>query len=247
MTRRNATLYLATLVWVVLTMGIAQAQTPDPVTNAAAGFRTSHLVIDPALASFMSKGDAQALDGELAHATTPIMVAILPDSAVSGTVNSIGAEQTVYRLANLAAIPGTVGMILPQSGFFRATSSIIKPCPFGTPGCTPPGSPSGTIDGLAMAAAEAHGKQGLRSTVESFITAVQRAATAQAARANPTGTKPAPALPAPLGLILLGLAIIGGAGVWIFGRHRRQVLHAQKARELAGEHEVHDSIERSEV
>lgn len=193
----------------------------DPVNNAAAGFRTSRLVIDPAVASSLSPNDAAALRAKLDHATTPILIAVLPDSAVgSPPLSPAAVEATTYRLATTTAMPGTVGMILPQSHFFRATSSLIKPCPPKTVGCTPPGSPSGTIDILAMAAARGHGKQGILAMGSDFITSAQNAYAHQVELSNPKpAPKPAPSH-SPLGLILVGILGALGAGLFFMGSRR---------------------------
>jgi len=233
MTRRqHATVLLATLLWVVLTSGLAGAMPRDAVDNAAAGFRTSRLVVDPAVASSISPSDTAALRGKLDHATTPILIAILPDSAVGPTpLAPIAVETTTYRLATTTAIPATVGMVLPQSHFFRATSSIVKPCPTGTAGCTPPGSPSGTADMLAIAAARAHGKQGLLPMVSDFVDSIQNAYAAQTEAGKP---KPPPSHANPLGpiLILLGLGT-GGVSLIMVSRRSKQARRTGKTKVTA--------------
>jgi uncharacterized membrane protein YgcG len=207
----------------------------DPVNNAAAAFRTSRLVIDPAVASSISPADAAALRAKLDHATTPILIAVLPDSAVGSLPLSPAAvEATTYRLATTTAVPGTVGMILPQSHFFRATSSIVKPCPPGTPGCTPPGSPSGTADILAMAAAKGHGKQGILAMGSDFIASMQNAYAHQVELSNPkSAPKPQPSH-SPLGLILVGLLGVAGAGLFVLGNRRsKQARRTGKTKVMA--------------
>ena len=204
-------MYLAAAVWTVLTLGVASAQTPDPVTAVAPMLAQSQLVVDSTVVFGIR--DGEALQARLAKTSPPILIAILPDSAVGDRVNAAAVEAAVYRLATSVGVSATVGLVLPQSGYFRATSNVLSP---------------DAVDSMAMRSAMMMNPVGTAQEVSDFIAHVQ---TLSAGPVVPRGGPGQGSHGFPAGPVLIGLGIVGFV-VW--GIRTGRIRLARRARAQTG-------------